>query len=225
MGAVVRRERQDPELGQLAVADLVRDLAGLHVALRVVVGGLQLGQAAQRSGGELRVAARSPCIDTMQRVAAEQGHEPRDAGRRDEDATLEGRVLEAERLHVADGLVPRPADARIAGLDADAAAAGRRMTCRSAAPRDRVAVERRRPARASAVTGSHFRQVCQTPLAAIVATKMRRPLAYWGGVSGALRPRRRARAGSRGCVASCAAPRAPGPAVSDGAAADDPVRP
>ena len=34
--AVVRLERQDPELGQLAVADLVRDLAGLHVALGVV---------------------------------------------------------------------------------------------------------------------------------------------------------------------------------------------
>ena len=76
MGAVVRLERQDPQLGQLAVADLVRDLARLHVALGVVGGRLELGQAAERPGRELRVAADALHRDD-QRVAPEQGHEPR----------------------------------------------------------------------------------------------------------------------------------------------------
>jgi hypothetical protein len=43
VGAVVRLERQDAQLRQFAVPDLVRDLARFHVALRVVGGGLELG--------------------------------------------------------------------------------------------------------------------------------------------------------------------------------------
>ena len=49
MRAVVRLVRQDAELGELPVADLVGDLAGLHVPLRIVVVGLHRAEAAQRA--------------------------------------------------------------------------------------------------------------------------------------------------------------------------------
>jgi hypothetical protein len=41
--AVVRRERQQPELRELAETELVRDLAGLLVLLGIIVGGLERG--------------------------------------------------------------------------------------------------------------------------------------------------------------------------------------
>jgi len=56
VGPVVRRERQDAELGQLAMPDLVRDLARLHVAFRVVPRRLHHPEAAQRTRGELGIA-------------------------------------------------------------------------------------------------------------------------------------------------------------------------
>ena len=105
MGAVVGRERQDAGLGKLAVPDLVRDLARLHVPDRVVGGRLEGREPPERAVGELGVAADRLHRDD-ERVPAEQGEEPRDARRRDVDAALEGRVLEVERLEVADGLRP-----------------------------------------------------------------------------------------------------------------------
>ena len=104
--AVVRRVGQEPQARQLAVAHLVGDLARLHVAHRVIGGGLQLAQARQRPGRELRVAADRE-HPHEQRVAPEQRHEPGDAGRRDllAAALL---IVEAERVQVAHRLVPRP---------------------------------------------------------------------------------------------------------------------
>ncbi len=109
MGAVVRLVGQDPELGQLAVPDLVRDLARLHVPLGIVGRGLEPRQAAQCAGRELGEAADA-VHGHDQRIPPEQGHEPRHPGRRDEHAALEGRVLQAQRLEVVDGLVPGPPD-------------------------------------------------------------------------------------------------------------------
>ena len=129
MGPVVRLVRQDPELGELAVADLVGDLARLHVALRVVAGRLHRAEPAERAGGELRVA-RDRLHRDDERVAPEQRHEPRHAGGRDDDAPLERRVLEAERVEVADGLLPRPLDGRSSASRSrpSAGSAGRRRT-------------------------------------------------------------------------------------------------
>ena len=180
MRPVVRLERQDAQLGQLAVADLVRDLAGLHVALGVVARRLERRQAAERPGRELGVAA-----DALhrhdQRVAPEQGHEPRHAGGRDEHALLERRVLELQRVHVELRLVPRAADGVVRRLEVDAAqsrqrsgpGAGRRPRCRPSVAGRRL----------EWVSGSQRRQVCQTPFGATCATKTNRPLANWGVLS------------------------------------------
>ena len=99
------------------MADLVGDLAGLHVPLRVVAGRLHRAEPAQRPARELRVA-RDRLHRDDERVPPEQRHEPRHAGRRDDDAALEGRVLEAERLEVADRLVPGALDGLVRRLDA-----------------------------------------------------------------------------------------------------------
>src|SRR2546427_11104818 len=48
----------------------------------------------------------------------------------------------------------------------------------STALHDRVVGRRRL---SEPVNGNHFRQVCQTPFGAVLATKKSRPLAYWGG--------------------------------------------
>ena len=142
MRPVVRLVRQDLQLGELAVPDLVRDLARFHVAFRVVLGRLQLRQPAQRPAGELR-EARDALHRHDQRVATEQRHEPRHAGSRDEDAALERGVLELERLQVANGLVPGSIHDRVGGLDADV----REVLGADLAQRrvDRVAVERDEP--------------------------------------------------------------------------------
>ena len=143
MRAVVRRERQDPELGELAVADLVGDLSRLHVAFGIVVGRLQAGEAAQRAGGQLRVAGDAHHRDD-QRVPAEERHEPWDAGGGDEHAPLEHRVFEAERLHVDHRLVPRPANGLVRRVDPDL----REVRAGSRADRaDGIAAQRCRPAR------------------------------------------------------------------------------
>ena len=92
-GAVVAGE---PGLGALAVPNLVDDLAGLGVGVRVVLARLQLGEHRERvlrqlGAEEERLQARD------QRVAAEDGHEPRHAG---------GREL------AGDARCPRPSAAR-----------------------------------------------------------------------------------------------------------------
>jgi hypothetical protein len=116
VGAVVGLERQDAQLGELAVADLVGDLAGLHVPLGVVPGRLERREATQRPHGELG-EARDALHRDDQRVPAEQGQEPRDAGRGNEDTPFEARVLEAQGLHVERGPVPGAPDRDIRGVD------------------------------------------------------------------------------------------------------------
>ena len=107
--AVVGRVREDPGRGELAVPDLVEDLARLHVADGVVLGRLHRREPPQGAVGELRVAAdRVHRHD--QRVAPEDRHVPRHAGGRHDHPALEGRVLETERLEVPDRLGPGPAD-------------------------------------------------------------------------------------------------------------------
>ncbi len=115
---VVRLERQDPELSQLAVTDLVGDLARLHVALGIIVGRLHGSQSAKSPGREFRVA-RDRLHRDNEGVPAEERHEPRNAGRRDVDAAFERRVFEAERIQVPDGLLPGPLDCRVRSLDGD----------------------------------------------------------------------------------------------------------
>ena len=123
VGAVVGRERQHARLGELAVADLVRDLARLHVPHRVVGGRLERAQPPQRPVRELRVAADRLHRDD-ERVAAEQRDEPRDAGRGHHDAALERRVLEPQRLEVRDRPGPRPLDVPVRGVERRRRAAG-----------------------------------------------------------------------------------------------------
>ena len=113
--------------------DLVRDLARFHVAFRVVLGRLQLREAAQRPAGELR-EARDALHRHDQRVATEQRHEPRHAGSRDEDAALERGVLQLERLQVAHGLVPRSVHDRVGRLDADVGRGAWRRPCAATRP-------------------------------------------------------------------------------------------
>src|SRR5262245_50330448 len=83
-GSVVRRVGDQPEVRQLAGAQLVRDLSRLGVALIVDRGCLELGELPERAAREAGVhdhvlQARD------QRVAAEDRHEPRHAGGRQPD--------------------------------------------------------------------------------------------------------------------------------------------
>ena len=139
-------------------------------------GRLEGREPPERAVGELGVAADRLHRDD-ERVAAEQGEEPRDARRRDVDAALEGRVLEVERLEVADGLRPRAPDGLVGRPDGDRG--GSRSTPAigsgtSTALQGRTA-GRLTPKR---VIGSHDVQACHTPLGAISATNSSRPFAY-----------------------------------------------
>ena len=77
--AVVAAERHLPELGHLAEAHLVQDLAGLGVGGGVDLGRLGGGEVAQHAAGDLRVEPER-LQRGDQRVAAEDGGEPGDAG-------------------------------------------------------------------------------------------------------------------------------------------------
>jgi hypothetical protein len=85
--------------------------------LWVVARGLVLGELPERTGRELRVACY-PQHRNDECVAAERGHEPGYAGGRDVDASPERRVLEAEGLHVPDGLGPTLSNRLVRGLEA-----------------------------------------------------------------------------------------------------------
>ena len=100
------------------MADLVRDLAGLHIPLGVIGRGLELRETAQGAGGELRIAADALHRDD-ERVAPEERHEPRHAGGRDEHPSTEFRVLEPERLEIANGLIPGTGDGFVRRHQAD----------------------------------------------------------------------------------------------------------
>ncbi|TMD10915.1 MAG: hypothetical protein E6J07_10185 [Chloroflexi bacterium] len=55
--AVVGREGKEPQTGELPIAQLVRDLAGFLVLLRIVIGGLNAGKPVEGAEGELGKAA------------------------------------------------------------------------------------------------------------------------------------------------------------------------
>ena len=114
--AVVRREGKKAEARQLAVAQLVRDLAGLLVLLGVVIGRLHPREAVERAERELGKAADALHGD-HERVPTKQGHVPWNTGRRDVDAALHGEVRHPERLHVGDCLPPDRRQRRVAGRD------------------------------------------------------------------------------------------------------------
>ena len=146
VGSVIGRVRKEPKLGQLAVADLVRDLAWLHVPFRVVLGGLQPGQPPKGPRGEFRVAS-----DALHRhdqgVATEQRHEPGNAPGRNEDPSLERGVFQAECLHVPGRLRPGVPNGFVGGVDAHPWQPGRPDVDRGI--RNGIALERGGPAPAA----------------------------------------------------------------------------
>ena len=109
VGAVVRGVRDLPEVGQLAEADLVGDLAGLGVAPVVHFGGLQLGQLLEGAKGEGAVEERALQAHD-QAVAPEYGDEPGHARRREPHVGLEVVVVEAQRPQVLHRLVVEAVD-------------------------------------------------------------------------------------------------------------------
>ena len=76
-GAVIRRVRDQLEMRQLAVAQLVQDLARLGVAVVVALRRLLAPQNLQRTARRIPDRRSSFCNETIRRVAAEQRHEPR----------------------------------------------------------------------------------------------------------------------------------------------------
>jgi hypothetical protein len=97
---------------QLPEADLVEDLAGILVAEVVADRALPGGQGGQRGGGEVGPVGQD-LVAGDEAVAAEQRHEPRQAGRRQADVlhgdvrveTQRREVCEAARVHVAQRVV------------------------------------------------------------------------------------------------------------------------
>ena len=104
--AVVDRE---PRLRGLAAPQLVEDLAGLGVDRRVVLGRLEGGEGAQRGRRELR-SEQHRLERGDQRVATEEGHEPRHAGRGQLVRPL--RPLQAERREVGERPLVAPLELR-----------------------------------------------------------------------------------------------------------------
>ena len=94
-------------------SQLVEDLPGLLLRHRVVPGPLELGEAGQDAAGQPLVE-RQRHPRGQQRVAAEQGHEPRRA-RRDDRAVGVGLVGDAERGQVGQGLLQHHRGAGVVG--------------------------------------------------------------------------------------------------------------
>src|SRR5947199_1649291 len=95
-GAVVRRVRDQTEVGELAGAHLVRDLAGLGVARVVPLRRLQLGELPARAPRQVRVDDHA-LQARDERVAAEERDEPGHAGGGHPDVRAEVVVVQAER--------------------------------------------------------------------------------------------------------------------------------
>ena len=115
-GAVIRRVRDQLEMRQFAVAQLVHDLARLGVAIVVALLRLPAAQHVQRAAGELRIDQ-----DVLQRhdqaVAAERRHEPRQAGGGHEHHVVGARDRQAQRRHVLDRLAIAAIELLVAGAD------------------------------------------------------------------------------------------------------------
>jgi hypothetical protein len=97
--AVVAAVGHLAQRGQLAGAQLVRDLAGFLDPVGMVPGALRGGQGAQRAGGQLRpVRQREQRRD--QAVPPEQGEEPGRAGGRDRQAGRQPRQVRRQSQRV-----------------------------------------------------------------------------------------------------------------------------
>ena len=108
-GTVVRRVRDQAEVGELAAAHLVGDLAGLGIAEVVELGRLQLGELLERAPGE-RGMNDHVLQAGDERVAAEERDEPRHTGGREPDVGAEVVVVQTQRAHVPDRLAEDPVD-------------------------------------------------------------------------------------------------------------------
>ena len=115
-GAVVRRVRDQLEMRQLAVAQLVQDLARLGVAVVVALLRLVLPQHLQRARGEFRIDDHRLQRDD-QRVAAEQCHEPRQPGGGHEHHVVRALQRQPQGGHVLHTLIVATIEFLVAGID------------------------------------------------------------------------------------------------------------
>ena len=101
---------------QLAVAQLVHDLAWLGVAIVVALLRLPAAKHVERTAGELRIDQ-----DVLQRddqaVAPERRHEPRQAGGGHEHHVVGARDRQTQRRHVLDRLMIAAVELLVAGAD------------------------------------------------------------------------------------------------------------
>ena len=121
---VIRGVRDEVERGELAVADLVLDLARLHVAVVVVRVGLERGERAQAAEREARRDGEGLERDG-EGVASEQRDEPGDPGGGNPGVrVVVGRgggqfvvAVQTQRREILDGLAERGRDVRVRGLE------------------------------------------------------------------------------------------------------------
>ncbi len=95
----------EPRLGGLAAPDLVDDLPRLGIDRRVVLGRLQLGEHVERAAGEVR-PEQERLVRGDQRVAPEDGHEPRHAGSR-QPRVPGAAAAHSQRRQVGEGALER----------------------------------------------------------------------------------------------------------------------
>ena len=95
----------EPRLGGLATPDLVDDLPRLGIDRRVVLGRLQLGEHVERAAGEVR-PEQERLVRGDQRVAPEDGHEPRHAGSR-QPGMSGAAAAHSQRRQVGEGALER----------------------------------------------------------------------------------------------------------------------
>ena len=181
--------RNELELGELAVADLVLDLARLQVALVVVGVGLEVPERAEAPECEAgREGERLQGDD--EGVAAEEAEEPRDPGRRDPGVGLvHGRVqvdlVACDPSAARTG--PRPSGETVAAsigsevlmrVTCETQVAAWPTRCESVPSISawQADVGRRR----SGSRGNHLRHVCQLPPGGSWRRNINEPLANFG---------------------------------------------
>ena len=116
-GAVVGAVRLLAQLRQLAAADLVQDLAGLLVAEVVDARALQGAEQVKRAACKPR-ADPERLQGRDQRVPAEERHEPREPGCREDVVLAEEVAGDAQRCEVDDRLPEDAGEQRALRLDA-----------------------------------------------------------------------------------------------------------
>jgi hypothetical protein len=99
--------RDAMEMGELAEADLVQDLARIRIAVIVALSGLKFGKLLERAAGESRIDHHILQAND-QAVAAEKRHEPWHSGRGHPDIVRHILVVEPERAHIRDRLPIEP---------------------------------------------------------------------------------------------------------------------